>query len=72
MICERNVKRDISLLLLTGTQQETGVWECTDGVHDSVSQHNVADVDSGDEADKTRDNIRVVHIYRLSYGLEAK
>lgn len=45
---------------------------CTYGVHDGISQHNVADVNSGDQTDETRDNIRVVHVYGLSYGLEAK
>lgn len=51
---------------------QEAAWLYTYGVHDGVSQHNVADVDSGDQTDETRDNIRVVHIYRLSYGLEAK
>lgn len=45
---------------------------CTYCVHDGVSQHNVADVDSGNQTDKTGDNIRVVHIDGLSYGLKAK
>lgn len=45
---------------------------CTYSVHDCVGQQNVADVDSGNQANKTRDDIRVVHVYGLSYGLEAK
>lgn len=44
----------------------------TYGVHDGVSQHHVADVDPGDEADETRNDVRVVDIYGLGYGLEAK
>lgn len=44
----------------------------TDRVHDCVSQHEVADVDSGDQADETGDDVGVVHVYGLSYGLEAK
>lgn len=47
-------------------------WVGTYGIHDGVGQHDVADVDSGNQTDKTRDNIRVVDIYGLSYGLEAK
>lgn len=41
-------------------------------VHDRVGQHDVADVDSGDQADETGDDVRVVHVNRLGDGLEAK
>lgn len=44
----------------------------TDGVHDRVSQHDVADVDSGDQTNKTGNNVRIVHIYGLRDGLKAK
>lgn len=48
------------------------MWNVTYSVHDSVGQHDIADVDSGDQANKTGDNIRVVYIYGLGDGLEAK
>lgn len=53
----------------------TAVCEpCVDtyGVHDGVGQHDVADVDSGNQTNKAGDHVGVIHIYGLSYGLEAK
>lgn len=39
--------------------------------HHRVCKLDIVDADSGDEADQAWDDIRVVYIYRLCYGLEA-
>lgn len=51
----------------------TGAWEdsvCTYGEHDCVGQLDVVDVDAGYEADQAWNDVGVVHVYRLSDGLE--
>ena len=44
----------------------------TYGVHDGVSQLDVADADPRDKGNKAWDNVRVVDVNGLCYGLEAK
>jgi len=43
----------------------------TDGEHHRVRQLDVVDADPGDESDEARDDVGVVHVYRLRDGLEA-
>lgn len=42
----------------------------TDSEHHCVSQLNVVDADSGDEAYEARNDVRVIDVYRLRNGLE--
>lgn len=51
--------------------QTGGEWS-TDGVHDSVGQQHVADVDPRDESGEAGDDVRVIDVDGLGDGLEAK